>query len=97
MKWEKDLKEQVRGILEYLRQSESRPVRLGAVASVGYCVNSGYYCMIEGVDKVLAVGDTVDGIRVQKIDSEKVEFTKDGTTWTQPLGAPPQPFWGRTE
>ena len=37
MEWEKDLKEQVRGILEYLRQSESRPVRFGVVESVGYC------------------------------------------------------------
>jgi hypothetical protein len=97
MEWENRLKEQVRDILEYLRQSESRPVRFGAVASVGHCVDSGYYCMIEGVDKVLAVGDTVDGVRVVKIDPEKVEFAKDGTSWTQPLGAPPQPFWGRTE
>ncbi len=97
MEWENHLKEQVRGILEYLRQGESRPVRFGAVASVGHCVNSGYYCMVEGVDKVLAVGDTVDGVRVVQIDPEKVEFAKDGSTWTQPLGAPPQPFWGRTE
>ncbi len=97
MEWENHLKEQVRGILEYLRQDESRPVRFGAVASVGHCINSGYYCMVEGVDKVLAVGDTVVGVRVVKIDPEKVEFAKDGTTWTQPLGAPPQPFWGRTE
>ena len=97
MEWEKHLKEQVRGILEYLRQSESRPVRFGAVASVGYCVNSGYYCMVEGIDKVLEVGDTVGAVRVLKIDAEKVEFARDGTTWTQPLGAPPQPFWGRAE
>ncbi len=97
MEWEKHLKEQVRGILEYLRQNESRPVRFGAVASVGHGVNSGYYCMIEGVDKVLEVGDTVEGVRVLKIDAEKVEFARDGTTWTQPLGAPPQPFWGRAE
>ncbi len=97
MEWEKRLKEQVRGILEYLRQDESRPVRFGAVASVGHCIDSGYYCMVEGVDKVLAVGDTVDGVRVVQIDPEKVEFAKDGSTWTQPLGAPPQPFWGRTE
>ncbi len=97
MEWENHWKEQVRGVLEYLRQGESRPVRFGAVASVGHCVNSGYYCMIEGVDKVLAVGDAVGGVRIVKIDPEKVEFAKDGTTWTQPLGAPPQPFWGRTE
>ena len=44
MEWEKDLKEQVRGILEYLRQSESHPARLGVVESVGYCPSSGYFC-----------------------------------------------------
>ncbi|MCX5644117.1 MAG: hypothetical protein NTZ17_05455 [Phycisphaerae bacterium] len=81
MEWENDLKEQVRGILEYLRQSESRPARFGVVESVGYCPSSGYYCTIEGVDKVLATGDRIGRIRVLKIDPEKVEFAKDGTTW----------------
>jgi hypothetical protein len=93
MEWERDLKEQVRGILEYLRQSESRPVQFGVVESVGHCVNSGYFCMIEGVDRVLGMGDTIGKVRILKIDPEKVEFAKDGTTWAQPLGAPPQPFW----
>ena len=87
MEWEENLKEQVRGILEYLRQSESRPVRLGVVESVGYCPSSGYYCTIEGVDKVLATGDRIGRIRVLKIGPEKVEFAKDGTTWAQAVGA----------
>ncbi len=93
MKWENDLKEQVRGILEYLRQSESRPVQFGVVESVGYCPDGGYFCLIQGVDKVLGIGDTVGKVRIVKIDQEKVEFAKDGTTWTQNLGAAPQPFW----
>ena len=93
MEWENDLKEQVRGILEYLRQSESRPVRFGVVESVGYCPSSGYYCTIEGVDKVLATGDRIGRIRVLKINPEKVEFAKDGTAWAQALGASAQPFW----
>jgi len=93
MEWEKDLKEQVRGILEYLRQSESRPGQFGIVESVGYCPSSGYYCMIEGVDRVLGVGDRVGSVRVLKIDPEKVEFGNEGTTWAQALGASPQPFW----
>jgi len=93
MEWENDLKEQVRGILEYLRQSESRAVRLGVVESVGYCPSSGYYCMIEGVDQVLATGDRIGRIRVLKIGPERVEFAKDGTTWAQALGASAQPFW----
>lgn len=97
MEREKDLKEQVHGILDYLRQSESRPVRLGVVESVGYCVDSGYYCTIEGVDNVLGVGDTVGAVRVLKIDPDQVEFAKDGTTWAQSLGAPPQSYWQRTE
>jgi hypothetical protein len=93
MKWENDLKEQVRGILEYLRQSESRPVQFGVVESVGYCRDGGYFCLIQGVDRVLGIGDTVGKVRILKIDQEKVEFAKDGTTWAQQLGAAPQPFW----
>jgi hypothetical protein len=93
MEWERDLKEQVRSILEYLRRSESREAQFGVVESVGYCPAGGYYCMIEGVDKVLAVGDRIGNVRVLKIDPEKVEFAKDGTTWAQSLGASPQPFW----
>jgi hypothetical protein len=93
MEWERDLKEQVRSILEYLRRSESRETQFGVVESVGYCPAGGYYCMIEGVDKVLAVGDRIGSVRVLKIDPEKVEFAKDGTTWAQSLGASPQPFW----
>ena len=92
-KWENDLKEQVRGILEYLRQSASRPVQFGVVESVGYCPDGGYFCVIEGADKVLGIGDTVGKVRILKIDQEKVEFAKDGTTWAQQLGAAPQPFW----
>jgi hypothetical protein len=97
MKSEKDLKEQVRSILEYLRQSASRPAQYGLVQSVGYSPPGGYFCMIEGVDKVLGVGDRIGTVRVLKIDREKVEFAKDGATWAQALGASPQPFWGRTE
>ncbi len=93
MKWENDLKGQVHDILNYLRQSQSRPVQLGVVEAVGYCPTSGYYCLIEGVDRVLAVGDRVGAVRVLKIDAEKVEFAKDGTTWAQSLGAAPQAQW----
>jgi hypothetical protein len=93
MEWENDLKEQVRGILEYLRQSESRPVQFGVVESVGYCPDGGYFCLIEGVDRPLGIGDTVGKVRIVKIDQEKVEFAKDGTTWAQKLGAAPQPYW----
>ncbi|MCL5282944.1 MAG: hypothetical protein M1376_23925 [Planctomycetes bacterium] len=93
MNWENDLKEHVRGILEYLRQSESRPVQLGVVESVGYCPAGGYFCIIEGVDRPLGIGETVGKVRIVKIDQEKVAFAKDGTTWTQELGAAPQPYW----
>jgi hypothetical protein len=93
MKWENDLKEQVRGILEYLRQSESRPVQFGVVESVGYCPDGGYFCLIQGVDRPLGIGDTVGKVRIVKIDQEKVEFAKDGTAWAQQLGAAPQPYW----
>jgi hypothetical protein len=93
MNWEKDLKEQVRGFLEYLRQSESRPTQFGMVVSVGCCPGDGYFCMIEGVDRVLGVGDRIGSVRILRIDSERVEFAKEGVTWSQALGAPVKPFW----
>jgi hypothetical protein len=93
MEWENDVREQVRGILEYLRQSESRPVQFGVVESVGYCPQGGYFCLIEGVDRPLGIGDTVGKVRIVKIDQEKVEFAKNGTMWAQQLGAAPQPYW----
>jgi hypothetical protein len=93
MNWENDLKEQVRGILEYLRRAESRPVQFGVVDSVGYCPDGGYFCLIQGVDRPLGIGDTVGKVRIVKIDQEKVEFAKDEATWAQQLGAPPQPYW----
>ncbi len=93
MKWENDVKEQVRGILEYLRQSEPRPAQFGVVESVGYCPDGGYFCLIQGVDRALGIGDTVGKVRIVKIDREKVEFAKDGTAWAQQLGAAPQAFW----
>jgi hypothetical protein len=41
----------------------------------------------------VGIGDTVGRVRIVKIDQEKVEFAKDGTTWAQQLGAAPQPYW----
>lgn len=93
MEWERDLKEQVRGILEYLRQQEGREPDFGVVESIGHCPRGGYYCTIEGVDRVLGIGDTVDRVRVVRIDSRNVEFARDGVTWVQQLGAPAQPYW----
>lgn len=93
MEWERDLKEQVRGILEYLRRQEAREPDFGVVESIGHCPRDGYYCTIEGVDRVLGIGDAVGRIRVVRIDSQKVEFARDGVTWVQQLGAPAQPYW----
>ncbi len=59
----------------------------------GYCPADGYFCMVEGVDRVLGVGDRIGSVRILGIDSEKVEFAKDGVTWSQALGASPKPFW----
>ena len=90
---EKDLQEQVRTILEYLKQSAQRPRQLGVVEAVGYSPQTGYYCVVEGIDKVLQPGDSVRGIRVVTVDPQKVEFARNGTTWTQGVGAPAQPHW----
>ncbi len=90
---EKDLQEQVRTILDYLKQSAQRPPQLGVVEAVGYSPQTGYYCMVEGIDKVLQPGDSVRGIRVVTVDPQKVEFARNGTTWTQGVGAPAQRQW----
>lgn len=93
VEWERNLKAQVRDILDYLRDSESRENRPGVVESIGRSPRSGYFCMIEGVDQVLEAGDTIGEIRILGIDSEKVTFAKDGVTWTQFLGAPAPTHW----
>lgn len=93
MKWERDLKEQVRGILEHLRRQEAREPDFGVVQSIGYFPRTGYFCMVEGVDRVLATGDRIGPVRVLRIDREKVEFAGDGARWAQQLGAPAQPYW----
>jgi hypothetical protein len=92
-KEEKDLQEKVRTILDYLRQSEQRKPQLGVVEAVGHSPQTGYYCVIEGIDRPLQPGDAVRGIRIVTVDAGKVEFAKNGTTWTQGLGAPAQPQW----
>jgi hypothetical protein len=93
MEWERKLKGQVRDILDYLRRQESREPDFGVVESIGYFPRTGYFCMVEGVDRVLEAGDTIGRVRVLRIDREKVEFGRDGDTWAQQLGAPAQPHW----
>lgn len=90
---ERDLQEQVRSILAYLRDSEGQTTILGVVESIAYGPQGGYVCMIEGIDEVLRPGDTVKSIQILSIDPEKVEFSKNGTRWTQMLGAPAYPHW----
>ncbi len=90
---ERDLQEQVSSILNYLRESEGRETKLGVVESIGYGPRGGYFCMVEGVNDLLRPGDMVRGVRVLSIDPEKVEFSKEGTVWTQALGGPAQPYW----
>jgi hypothetical protein len=93
MEWERTLQEQVHGILQYLREQESKATDFGVVESIGYFPQTGYCCMVEGVDRVLQTGDTIGEVQVLRIDPVKVEFAKNGTTWAQPLGAPAQAHW----
>lgn len=93
MEWERNLQEQVRGILDYLRESEPKETQRGVVESIGYSPQSGYFCMIEGIDQVLGADDRVGDVRILGIDPEKVTFTKDDVTWAQQLGAPAPSHW----
>lgn len=93
MEWERNMQEQVHGILQYLREERSKATDFGVVESIGFSPETGYCCTVEGVDRVLQTGDTIGEIQVLGIDLEKVEFARDGTTWAQPLGAPAKSYW----
>ncbi len=43
--------------------------------------------------KLVREGDIIDGVTVDKIYKDEVEFEKDGKRWTQKIGDAPDPAW----
>ncbi len=44
-------------------------------------------------DSILYEGDTIQGVKVLKINRATVEFEKDGHRWTQEVGETPASYW----
>ncbi len=64
------------------------------------CYNKGAFCMIEGIDEIIKVGDTINNnkaknVKIVKIDTgkAKVEFDRNGRQWAQTVGQSPNPGW----
>lgn len=47
--------------------------------------------------KLVYEGDTVNGVKIIKIDKSKVEFEKNGRRWTQQMLDEPNPAWNTTK
>ncbi len=62
----------------------------GMVTSIGH---SGNKYMITMNRKILFENDEVDGARIVKIYKDRVELEKNGKSWTQYVGTPPNPAW----
>jgi hypothetical protein len=70
------------------------------IAVINY--NKDSFCMIEGIDEIIKVGDTINNaqtknVKIVKIDidrdSARVEFDRNGRQWAQTVGQPPNPAW----
>jgi len=48
-------------------------------------------------NQVLEEGDTIYGIKIVKIHPKKVEFAKDGKTWSQKICEYPNPAWKNSQ
>lgn len=69
----------------------------GVVQAIGHSPN-GAFCMIDGVDKVLRAGDTIDndavqGVRIVKIQQGAIMLEKDGQSWVQKVGEAANVAW----
>jgi len=90
-RWEKGLREHVYKVMREI-QALPETVELGVVSAISYD-EKGSLCMIDGVDKVLQPGDTIQNVTVVRIHQDRVEFAKDGQRWVQVAGQPANPAW----
>jgi len=74
----------------YMVNQKPVPTPRGMIEGILYA-SSGSAVVIN--DTVLKEGDTISGVRIVKIDREKVDFQKDKTHWSQKIGEAPNIMW----
>ena len=89
--WEKGLREHVYKVMREIKAQPETP-EMGVVSAISYD-KKGALCMIDGVDKVLQPGDTIQNVTVVRIHQDRIEFAKDGQRWVQVVGQPANPAW----
>lgn len=89
--WEKGLREHVYKVMREIKALPETP-DLGVVSAIS-CDKKGSLCMIDGVDKVLQPGDTIQDVTVVRIHQDRVEFAKGSRKWVQAVGQPANPAW----
>ena len=85
---ERNAKEEIRRAMIALDRGAEKS-QAGSVNAVG-SDGQGPFCMVEGVNALLRVGDVIDtpplnGVKILAIFSGAVRFEKDGATWEQKL------------
>jgi len=88
-------------VFRVVREIQTLPetARPGVVSAICYDPKDAF-CMIDGVDRVLKQADVIDtteikNVRVLNMHRDRVEFERDGQTWTQTIGALPDPAWNQ--
>ncbi len=89
--WEKGLREHVYKVMREIKALPETP-ELGVVSAISYD-EKGALCMIDGVDKVLQPGDTIQDVTVVRIHQDRIEFSKDSQRWAQTVGQAANPAW----
>ncbi|MFQ6036442.1 MAG: hypothetical protein ACE5NM_11455 [Sedimentisphaerales bacterium] len=90
-RWEKGLQRHVYKVMRQIKALPETP-ELGVVSAISYD-EKGSLCMIDGVDKVLQPGDTIQNVTVVRIHQDRVEFAKAGQKWVQKIDEPANPAW----
>jgi hypothetical protein len=96
--WEENSMAEVqRAIREMVSPPKATPY--GTVYAVIY-YNKGSFCMIEGIDEIIKLGDTINNaqtknVKIVKIDIDRarVKFDGNGRQWVQAVGQSPNPGW----
>jgi type II secretory pathway component PulC len=83
-----------RGYFSSALESLASKVRpgTGLVKGIVYSDNASS-TVISDAKNIVHENSTIDGVRIVKIHKDRVEFTKNGRSWTQKVGQPPSPEW----
>lgn len=79
----------------YLWTAESKSyTRHGLVTGISYSEENAS-AVVD--DKIVHAGDTIFGVKVVKIYTDKVEFEKDGKSWFQKTQEEPSRVWPKAD